>query len=155
MRVEHHGTDALGRAAYLGFANDLEELAALTVPSRPFVLFVGADASGRIPEPYYSTAKRLLELGAVYVLCWGPDCRRAEDLFDEAVVGNGSADRFGRVITTSHPAESIREALEFATTVAVPNDDIALNCSTLIVAFVGNVHWYNEGHACLEDLLHG
>src|SRR5690606_16406643 len=111
MQIEHQGTDLRGRATYLGFANDLADLATLSVPARYFVLFVGADASRSIPEPYFTIAEHLLELGAVYVVCWGPECRRAEDIFDEAVVGNGETDRFGSIMTTSHPDESICQAL--------------------------------------------
>jgi len=153
MRIEYQGTDSHGRATYLGFADDLADLATLGVPATPFVLFIGADASRSIPEPYFTVAERLLELGAVYIVCWGPDCQRAEDLFDEAVVGDGEIDRFGNIITTSHPEDSICQALEFATSQAVPDDDFTESCSTLVVVFVGNVQWYNEGHNCLEDLL--
>lgn len=153
MQIEHHGTDRLGRATYLGFVDDIAELTTLSVASAPFVLFVGADATRSIPEPYFSVAERLLRMGVAYVLCWGPDCQRAEDVFDEAIVGDGTRDPFDTVMTTSHPSESICQALEFATSATALRDGTAPPCEVLVIVFVGNVHWYNEGHACLEDLL--
>ena len=152
MQIEHCGTDRLGRATYLGFVDDIAELATLNVASAPFLLFVGADATRSIPEPYYSLAERLLKMGLVYVMCWGPDCQRAEDVFDEAIVGDGTRDPFDAVMTTSHPAESICQALEFATSAASPHAG-ASPCEGLVIVFVGNIHWYNEGQNCLEDLL--
>jgi hypothetical protein len=72
---------------------------------------------------------------------------------DEAVVGDATQDVYGNVMTTSHPDDAISEALEFATTSAIPDEAFVAHCSTLIVAFVGNVNWYNEAQNCLEDLL--
>lgn len=43
----------------------------------------------------------------------GDDCARVEDMIDELVVGDGS-DPSRILFTTSHPNESIAEALAFA-----------------------------------------
>jgi hypothetical protein len=43
----------------------------------------------------------------------GGDCQRVEDIIDELVVGDGS-DESRFILTSSHPDESLREALEFA-----------------------------------------
>jgi hypothetical protein len=124
----------------------------LEAPSAPFVLFLGADTTGAIPEPLFHIAQAMLDAGAVYVLCWGPGCQRAEDIFDEAAVGDDGAEH-PTVMTTSHPDESILEVLEFATSVAVPTAEFADSCKTVIVVFAGNIDWYKEGLRCLEDLL--
>jgi hypothetical protein len=43
----------------------------------------------------------------------GEDCARIEDIIDELVVGDGSDDsRF--ILTSSHPGESLAQAVEFA-----------------------------------------
>ncbi len=58
----------------------------------------------------------LVESGCLYAVCWGRDCVVWEDSVDWArvvVSGEGvSDDRF--VMTTSHPEETLAEALWFA-----------------------------------------
>jgi hypothetical protein len=153
--LEHAGRDELSRDVFLLFTSTLQDLERIEVPSQPFVLFLGADTTEAVPEPLFNVARVLLDAGAVYVLCCGRGCERAEDLFDEAVAGELGEEAYGSVMTTSHSSESILEALEFATSVAVPDEAFAANCSTVVVAFVGNVNWYNEAQNYLEDLLTG
>jgi hypothetical protein len=43
----------------------------------------------------------------------GEDCARIEDIIDELVVGDGS-DESRFILTSSHPDESLSEAVEFA-----------------------------------------
>ncbi len=51
--------------------------------------------------------------GVAFVGVVGEDCSRIEDIIDELVVGDGSnMTRF--ILTSSHPRESIADALEFA-----------------------------------------
>jgi hypothetical protein len=51
--------------------------------------------------------------GVVFVGVVGEDCSRVEDIIDEWVVGDGTDD--GRyILTSSHPGETIDDALEFA-----------------------------------------
>lgn len=150
--LERAGQDNLGREVFLTYVPELTQLLHIELPSAPFVLFIGADTTDAIPQPLSQIAQVMIDASAVYVLCWGPNCDQAEEVFDEAAVGDGSVARH-TVMTTSHPGESILEVLEFATSVAVPIDEFADSCQKVIVAFVGNVHWYNEGQNCLEDLL--
>ena len=49
--------------------------------------------------------------GVVVVAVVGEDCSRVEDIIDELVVGDGSRD-YG-LLTSSHPGESVAEAIEF------------------------------------------
>ncbi|MGJ4995035.1 hypothetical protein ACQR0Z_11505 [Bradyrhizobium sp. HKCCYLS3077] len=59
--------------------------------------------------------------GVKLVCVIGPDCRRAEDVIDELVVGLG--DGSGRLLmTTSHPGESIDEVRSFAEAFALGID---------------------------------
>jgi hypothetical protein len=49
----------------------------------------------------------------IFVGVVGKDCAKVEDIIDELVVGGGSDDsRF--ILTSSHPGESLSEAVEFA-----------------------------------------
>src|SRR5262245_49140197 len=50
--------------------------------------------------------------GVVFVGVVGKDCEKVEEIIDELVVGNGG--RSYELLTSSHPDESIDEALEFA-----------------------------------------
>ncbi len=50
--------------------------------------------------------------GVRFVGVVGEDCSRVEDTIDELVVGNG--DRDYDLLTSSHPNESVEEAVAFA-----------------------------------------
>ena len=152
-QLQHVGRDILGRTVYLSFAHDLTDLNELTPPTSKFVIFIGADTTGAVPEPLFAVATTLLRAGAVYIMCWGPGCEAAEDIFDEAAVAGGDSEQCV-VMTTSHPNESVEESLAFATTAAFPDDRYAGEVVSVIVALVGNVNWYNEAHNSLEDLLY-
>ena len=147
------GTDRFGRTVCQLLVPDLDALGEVQARAMPFVLFLGADTSELSPEALYGAAVGMLEKGAVYVVCWGPGCERAEEIFDEAAVGPKGLCSYGHIMTTSHSGETIEDALHFATTAAVPDQAFRESCTTVLVVFVGNVNWYNEGHNCLEDLL--
>jgi len=51
--------------------------------------------------------------GVVFVGVVGQDCAKIEDIIDECVIGDGSDNR-PLVLTSSHPNESIEDAVEFA-----------------------------------------
>ena len=50
--------------------------------------------------------------GVTFIAVVGKECARVEDLIDETVVGDGTEDRF--ILTSSHPGESVADAIEFA-----------------------------------------
>ena len=50
--------------------------------------------------------------GVVFVGVVGKDCAKVEDIIDELVVGDGS--RHYDLLTSSHPAKSVEEAIAFA-----------------------------------------
>jgi hypothetical protein len=54
----------------------------------------------------------LMKDGVAFVGVVGPDCARVEDLIDEIVVGDGSQDY--NLLTSSHPGESLEQAIAFA-----------------------------------------
>jgi hypothetical protein len=57
--------------------------------------------------------EEFIQDGVAFVGVVGKDCALVEDIIDEIVVGDGSQDdRF--ILTSSHPDESIEEAIEFA-----------------------------------------
>jgi hypothetical protein len=56
--------------------------------------------------------KEFIRDGVIFVGVVGKDCAKIEDLIDELVVGDGSRDY--DLLTSSHPNESIDEAVSFA-----------------------------------------
>ena len=50
--------------------------------------------------------------GVIFVGVVGADCAKVEDIIDEIVVGDGSRDY--HMLTSSHPGESVEEAVRFA-----------------------------------------
>jgi hypothetical protein len=152
LELEFAGFDEVGRRAFLGYAQDLDEISELEPPSGGrFLLFLGADTSEASADALFSFACSMLDRGAVYVLAWGQGCERVEEIFDEAIVHRDLEGVEPVIMTTSHTEDSIMEALEFATTVAIPAK--GYEAVTLLILFAGNVNWYNEAHICLEDLL--
>jgi hypothetical protein len=51
--------------------------------------------------------------GVTYIGVIGRDCAKVEDIIDELIVGNGT-DKSRRILTASHPGESINDAIYFA-----------------------------------------
>jgi hypothetical protein len=51
--------------------------------------------------------------GVSFVGVVGQDCARVEDIIDELVVGDGTREPYS-MLTSSHPDETVAEAVEFA-----------------------------------------
>ena len=56
--------------------------------------------------------EQFIRRGVIFVGVVGKDCEKIEDLIDELVVGDGSRDY--DLLTSSHPGESVDEAVSFA-----------------------------------------
>ncbi len=55
--------------------------------------------------------EEFIKAGVIFVAVVGKDCTKVEEIIDELVVGDGS--RAYDPLTSSHPNESVDEALEF------------------------------------------
>jgi len=65
--------------------------------------------------------ERFLADGVEFVGVVGEDCEKVEDIIDELVVGDGAdATRF--ILTSSHPGETIADAVEFARHISAAGD---------------------------------
>lgn len=113
--------------------------AALVLPSPRFVLLLVWDASAAKVPTISDVATKLLAAGCVCACTWGSDCERVHDIFDECIVGDGSADpdTTPLIQTTWHTADSLEDALWFALEVAEPDPDVAAGCGTLLVLQIG------------------
>ena len=120
----------------------------LTLPSKNFVLFVAADkysSDGMVTD----FAATTLSQGACYVSTWGSDATRVETFFDLAAVARGTVKDNDLVMTTSHPHETLEEALFFAVTLATPAAAYEETCNALVAAAVGS----NELAARVREVL--
>lgn len=68
------------------------------------------------PNGYELSLDKLIEDfikdGVVFVGVVGKDCAKVENIIDELVVGDGSRDY--DLLTSSHPGESVEQAVAFA-----------------------------------------
>ncbi len=69
--------------------------------------------------------EQFIEDDIAFIGVVGKDCAKIEDIIDEIVVGDGSSKR-PFVLTSSHPDESLDDAVEFA--------------ASLIGEYAGEVH---------------
>lgn len=152
--MDFAGYDQLGRRVHLAFARQFSDIQGLAFPEGAFVVLLGGPTHHLPVDLLYSTAQRLLQRGAVYVMCWGDGASRLEDIVDEAgAMSSVDQPRAATVMTTAHEGESIREVLDFATTVAIPAEPLDQSCDDAVLVFHQDVHWYNEAHNVLEDIL--
>jgi len=75
---------------------------------KKIVLHCARGYEGRIA----SLVEEFIRNGVTFVGVVGPDCAKVEEIIDELVVGDGS--REYHMLTSSHPGESIQEAVQFA-----------------------------------------
>ena len=116
----------------------------LELPSRHFCLLSVGDAQGTAQEVIDNFIDGALDAGCVYSCAWGPDCARVELSFDLRWVQRNIEDiNSGApvLMTTSHERDTLEDALEFLTVVAVPDDAFVATCGTALVAVVGNDEW--------------
>jgi hypothetical protein len=66
-----------------------------------------------IPAGIEALGAQFVADGVVFVAVVGPACREIEDMVDDASIAAGSPDQ-NFLLTSSHPDESVSEAMEFA-----------------------------------------
>jgi len=83
-------------------------------------------------------AERAVVQGLAFASAWGPACTMIEDVFDETIVDAGADETADDVVlTTSHPDESLEEALEFFLDAATTARGRAAGCDTWVVFALG------------------
>lgn len=158
MSLEPIGSDRLGRNFYV---LELRELSAwptrLEFVSRSFVLFLACEATQIDTETLGKFADRTIDQGLAYVCAWGGDCERVHDIFDETEVmrciGKSDADCPGVLMTTWHAQDTLKEALWFFHTLAMPDEDYAPKCRDWIAASVGSPEQAEAIRSQLSDWL--
>jgi hypothetical protein len=66
-----------------------------------------------IPDSIDARLDQFVADGVNFVAVVGPACREIEDMVDDASIAAGSPDQ-NFILTSSHPDESVSEAIEFA-----------------------------------------
>ena len=116
--------------------------ATLPVPGPNFVCLLAWDARQASAAEIVAVAGRLLAAGCVYAVCWGPDCERVHDAFDEADLARRPNGPWA--MTTWHTDEPLSEAIWFALFTARPDDAFAEGCRSVVGVSVGSRAWATE-----------
>jgi hypothetical protein len=127
----------------------------LSLPRQHFVLLVACDATLIENSVVAKFAKLIMDLGAVYVCAWGPDCERVHDIFDEVFVDHGIQDTnsWPHVMTTWHENESLDEALWFMLNTAYPDEAVVRTCNACLAVSVANDDWAAQINRRLTNLV--
>ena len=157
MAMTAHGfDDVTGRELFsLKLASSAELPIRIELPSTHFACLVAWDASRASTDSVSTLAERLLRSGASYFVCWGPDSERVEGLIDEITLLPGND--FGVpddscIMTTSHQAESLEEALWFFLSSAWPDDHYVDSTRAALAISIGSLKWAQEISAALSDV---
>jgi hypothetical protein len=112
--------------------------------SRYFCLFLAIDAVDIPNAEVLSTARKLVEGGAVYVCVWGPDCERVHDCFDEVSPIEEMPQEDDVVMTTWHNKESLEEAFWFFLKCTIPTESFVAQCKDWIAVSIHNDEWHRR-----------
>ena len=85
---------------------------ASVTPCNHFVALLICDATTIGTQEVADFARCLIESGCSYFCCWGPDCERVHDIFDEEFVNDESNTE--TIMTTWHASETFEEFITFA-----------------------------------------
>ena len=119
----------------------------LSLPSRHFIAFLAADASGVDAAVLAEFSRKLLRAGCVYFCAWGADCERVHDVFDGECF-----DVEPVIMTTWHSQDSLDEALWFFVSNAYPDGGYWDTSRSGLAISIGSRDW--DEHICkrLADL---
>lgn len=150
--MKRHGTNpSSDRPLYSENVADFAALAEISLPSAHTVVLLAADAREVPAEVIAGVAKRLLDLGLIYVCVWGPDCERVHDIFDEVHVGDGCTEPDFTLMSTWHEDESLDEAVWFFTQCAFPLDT-EIETTSYVAISVERTDWAGVIDAALSDV---
>jgi len=120
----------------------------LQIPSKRFRLFVAADTNSSTTEVIERFVEAVLKAGMVYFSAWGPDCERFHDIVDEVVVSDQIGDRLftgpnegDTIMTTWHEDETLDEACDFFTNLAIPTAGFEADSDYWVAVCVDNPEW--------------
>ncbi len=119
---------------YSHWVDEVGKINEIKFPTECVALFLSAYFSKISGSGLVDIAKVAILKGIHYICCWGNECEKAHDCFDEANVILQVDEGFERhVFSTWHANETIDEALWFCIFNATPEDEYWPKCSTLVL----------------------
>jgi hypothetical protein len=125
----------------------------LDLSSRHFGVLLICDGRKIQNSTVFTVAERIISQGLAYFCSWGPDCERIHDLFDEVLVGDGSAPPHDDpiVMTTWHD-EPMEEAVWYSLYLSVGAGEYETTCRSWIIVPVEMADWAEEALALAQNL---
>lgn len=150
-RIEQVGREGTsGRTLFVLDASCPDDIpTALPVPSPYFVCLLAWDARLCSADHVRGVAERLLGAGCVYAVCWGPDCERVHDIFDEVDLARRPDGPWA--MTTWHTDQPLSEVIWFALYSAWPDDAFFGGCNSVVGVSVGSPAWSVEQRQVFTD----
>jgi hypothetical protein len=124
----------------------------LSLSSPRFSCLLAWDARTVSVDDVSRLARRLLDSGAVYICCWGPDCERVHDIIDEEEIGPNPPPVANRVVmTTWHANEPLAEAISYVLHCSYPDEAYAPGCNSTLGVAIGSLAWADEIRFAFSD----
>ena len=151
IRMNEVGHDKLrGRSLFvldLTCPEDMPEL--LAVPGPYFVCLLAWDSRQVSCDQISMVVERLQDSGCVYICCWGPDCKRVHDVFEEVEVNfsleQEVVDEDGPIcMSTWHSNEPLSEAIWFTLNCTTPDEHYVDGCRSVIGLSIGSSEFAAE-----------
>jgi hypothetical protein len=142
--MEVLGRGGIGeRSMFLLDVSNADDIPAIfAVADKYFVCLLAWDATGVSASVIGAVAERLIKAGCVYALCWGPDCERVHDIFDEEAVDMRTDGPWA--MTNWHSEEPLVDAIWFTLICACPDEAFAEGCKSTIGISIGSTEWASE-----------
>ena len=127
--------------------DDMPEL--LAVPGPYFVCLLAWDARQASVAQISHVVERLQRSGCVDICCWGPDCERVHDVFDEVELGvsleQEVEDEDGPIcMSTWHSYEPLSDAIWFTLNCTTPVEHSVDGCRSVIGLSIGSTQFAAE-----------
>jgi hypothetical protein len=128
---------------------DFPERLSLSGPR--FACLLAWDARGVGVVDVSRFARKLLDSGAVYICCWGPDCERVHDIIDQEEIGPNPPPVADRVVmTTWHANQPLAEAIWYVLH-CYPDEAYATGYASTIGVAIGSREWADEIRSAFSD----
>ncbi|MDA7859047.1 hypothetical protein N9B05_04430 [Mariniblastus sp.] len=111
-RIQRQTVPAMERELTTITTRSLLGATASLTPCNHFVALLICDATTIGTQEITDFARSLIASGCSYFCCWGPDCERVHDIFDEEFVNDGTNTE--TIMTTWHASETLEEFATFA-----------------------------------------
>jgi len=130
---------------YLSLLPEINTSSFPELPNQYFGAFLACHAKSFSDQAILEFADYLVKRGLAYVDCWGEDCERVHDLFDDVIIRNDPAETNESVrLTTWHSNTTLDEALWNFLNVSFPAADYWDECKTEVIVIVGNIDWARQ-----------